>query len=59
MKHMQKPLVRKTICRCIRMSGPQGSLEEWGRSLNELTQLKKFRELGTLMYDNQAGPSES
>ena len=39
-------------------SGPQGSLEEWGRSLNGLTELKKFRELGTLMYGDPAqGPS--
>ena len=40
------------------LSDPQGSLEEWGRLLNGLTQLKKFRELGTLMYAHPAqGPS--
>ena len=40
------------------LTGPQGSLEEWGRSLNGLTQLQKFRELGTLQYGDPAqGPS--
>ena len=40
------------------LSGPQSSLEEWCRSLNGLTQLEKFRELGTLMYGDPAqGPS--
>lgn len=42
----------------IMLTGPQGSLEEWGKSLNGLTQLQKFRELGTLMYGDPAqGPS--
>ena len=39
-------------------SGPRGSLEEWGKSLNGLTQLQKFRELGTLQYGDPAqGPN--
>ncbi|XP_065916969.1 E3 ubiquitin-protein ligase COP1-like [Dysidea avara] len=35
-----------------------GGLEKWGKSLNGLTELSKFRELGTLMYGDPAqGPS--
>jgi len=33
-------------------------LERWGKSLNGLTKLSKFKELGTLMYGDPAkGPS--
>ena len=35
-----------------------GGLERWGKSLNGLTKLSKFKELGTLMYGDPAkGPS--
>ena len=39
-------------------AGTQSTLEDWGKSLNGLTQFNKFRELGTLMYGDPAqGPS--
>ena len=39
-------------------SGESSSLEEWGKSLNGLTEFKKFRELGTIKYGDPAqGPS--
>jgi len=35
-----------------------GGLEKWGKSLNAVTELNQFKELGTLMYGDPAqGPS--
>ena len=34
--------------------GTQSSLEDWGKSLNGLTQFNKFHKLGTLMYGDTA-----